>query len=428
MKKEKITAFLIMLQNFILILFPLIFSKRGNQTRNNAILILVILTIVYLIIRKKKIDLDKKIVFYGLGCILFMTISILLLKNDYTAEKFKIYSRNMLAIIFGFCITQIKLKEKTLKYMLPILTISSIFPIWRALNEWYKKGFSINERIFGDNWPTVFAVELGIFLLVSMIVLLYEKNYIIKIVAIFSMILGYVALVGTQTRITILIIPVIYFLILMLKNYKLGIIFSIFFLLIAFLTTAFNFEKYFNRFDLNNSEGSYSNKIRILTYERSIEMIKKSHLLGIGFYNFQDRSLGISPELKKYIIINGEDKIVDPKLPVNESTLRIYADTNSHSHNNLLETLLAQGILGLICYILFYYYMLKNCILNLKNCINGEYKKYFILGFFTIIYLFLNGMVESNIYMEKVNQMTFFILGLALNEKFFCNNKKDNKE
>ena len=50
MKKEKITAFLIMLQNFILILFPLIFSKRGNQTRNNAILILVILTIVYLII------------------------------------------------------------------------------------------------------------------------------------------------------------------------------------------------------------------------------------------------------------------------------------------------------------------------------------------------------------------------------------------
>ena len=60
--------------------------------------------------------------------------------------------------------------------------------------------------------------------------------------------------------------------------------------------------------------------------------------------------------------------------------------------------------------------------------VNEEYKKYFILGLFTIIYLFLNGMVESNIYMEKVNQMTFFILGLALNEKFFCNNKKDNKE
>ena len=425
MKKEKITAFLIILQNFILILFPLIFSKRGNQTRNNAILVLIILTIVYLIIQKKKINLDKKIIFYGLGCILFMTISVFLLKNDYTSEKFKIYSRNMLAIIFGFCITQIKLKEKTLKYILPIFTISSIFPIWRALNEWYEKGFSINERIFGDNWPTVFAVELGIFLLISIVVLLYEKNYIIKTVAVFSAILGYVALVGTQTRITILIIPVIYFLVLMIKNYKLGIIFSIFFVIIAFLIITFNFEKYFSRFDLNNRDGSYSSKIRILTYERSIEMIKKSHLLGIGFYNFQDKSLAISPELKKYIIVNGEDKIVDPELPVNESTLRVYADTNSHSHNNLLEILLAQGILGLICYILFYYNMLKNCILNLKKCINEEYKKFFILGLFVILYLFLNGMVESNIYMEKVNQMAFLLLGLALNEKFFCKNRKE---
>ena len=94
----------------------------------------------------------------------------------------------------------------------------------------------------------------------------------------------------------------------MIKNYKLGIIFSIFFVIIAFLIITFNFEKYFSRFDLNNRDGSYSSKIRILTYERSIEMIKKSHLLGIGFYNFQDKSLAISPELKKYIIVNAKSE------------------------------------------------------------------------------------------------------------------------
>ena len=55
MRKEKISVFLVTIQNFILILFPLILSKRGNQTRNNAILILIILTIVYIIIQKKNI-------------------------------------------------------------------------------------------------------------------------------------------------------------------------------------------------------------------------------------------------------------------------------------------------------------------------------------------------------------------------------------
>ncbi len=427
MRKEKISVFLVTIQNFILILFPLILSKRGNQTRNNAILILIILTIVYIIIQKKKINLDKKIILYGLGCIIFMTLSILLLKDDYTVEKFKIYYRSVLAIIFGFCITQIELDEKILKYILSIFSISSLFPILRALTEWHKKGFSINERIFGDNWPTVFAVELGIFLIVSMVVLLYEKNYIMKIIATFSIISGYIVLIGTQTRITILIIPAIFFFILLLKNYKLGIIFSIFFVIMFFLVIIFNFDKYFNRFDINSKDGSYSSKIRILTYERSIEMIKKSHLLGIGFYNFQDNSLNISPELKKYVIVNNEDKIVDPKLPVSENTLKIYANTNSHSHNNLLETLLAQGILGLICYVLFYYSILKNCILNLNNFMHEECRKFFVLGLFILLYLFLNGIVESNIYMEKVNQMAFLIFGLALNEKFFLNNKK-NKE
>ena len=72
MKKEKIAVFLVGAQNFILILFPLIFSKRGNQTRNNTIIVLIILTIACIIIQKKKINLDKKMMLYGLGYILFI--------------------------------------------------------------------------------------------------------------------------------------------------------------------------------------------------------------------------------------------------------------------------------------------------------------------------------------------------------------------
>ena len=44
-----------------------------------------------------------------------------------------------------------------------------------------------------------------------------------------------------------------------------------------------------------------------------------------------------------------------------------------------------------------------------------EYKQYFLLGLMVVIYVWINGFTEVTIYMEKVNQMMFFILGLALN-------------
>ena len=47
-----------------------------------------------------------------------------------------------------------------------------------------------------------------------------------------------------------------------------------------------------------------------------------------------------------------------------------------------------------------------------------SYIAFFTLGIALIIYVLLNGIVEANIYMTKVNQMLFFILGFSLNKKF----------
>ena len=423
MKKDKFLNYLVILQNFILVISPYIFSKRGNHTRNMVVIILVLLVIFSMVAGSKQIIFDKKILIFSLCCIFFMTISFLRLGGTYLEFQLKIYQRTIIAMIMGFCITQIDIKEKVYRYLLPIFSLCSFFPIYRGINEWHKSNFGANVRIFGDNWPTVFSVELGAFLIVSMVVLFYDERKFFKITAFFSVVLGYFVIIGTQTRIMIVLIPFIFIIVSFIKNYKLGLSLSTGFLLIGILLGCLNFEKYFQRFDNDSTDGNYSNQVRIQTYKRSIEMIKESKFLGVGFYNFQGNSIKLDPSYKNYIIHEDDNVFVNPNIMVSKETLKIFACTNSHSHNNFLEIILAQGILGFLSYIFFIYYLFRNLIRKYKKSSLYLYKRFFVLGIVLLIYILLNGLVEANIYMEKVSQLSFFILGLALNKKFNIENR-----
>ena len=59
-----------------------------------------------------------------------------------------------------------------------------------------------------------------------------------------------------------------------------------------------------------------------------------------------------------------------------------------------------------------------------KNDDFKEYKQYFLLGLIVIIYVWINGLTEVTIYMEKVNQTMFFILGFALNKNINITGEK----
>ena len=181
MKKAKINNYFIILQNILIILYPYLLSKKGNTSRVSGTLLLVIISLTYLIFAKNKIQFNKKIAIGGLGYMLFMTISMFTLKSDFSYEKFKMYERTMVYLLFGFSITQIDIDERIYKYILIMFSFLSFFPIYRGLKEWAGNDFSPVMRLFGDNWPTKFPVELGLFLLVSMIVLLYKYKILIKI-------------------------------------------------------------------------------------------------------------------------------------------------------------------------------------------------------------------------------------------------------
>ena len=62
-------------QNFILIMLPYAISKAGNHSRNTTIITLIAVTFIYIIIGKKKIELDKKLIIFGALYILITSLS-----------------------------------------------------------------------------------------------------------------------------------------------------------------------------------------------------------------------------------------------------------------------------------------------------------------------------------------------------------------
>ena len=428
MKKAKINNYFIILQNILIILYPYLLSKKGNTPRVSGTLLLVIISLTYLIFAKNKIQFNKKIAIGGLGYMLFMTISMFTLKSDFSYEKFKMYERTMVYLLFGFSITQIDIDERIYKYILIMFSFLSFFPIYRGLKEWAGNDFSPVMRLFGDNWPTKFPVELGLFLLVSMIVLLYKYKILIKILAGISIILGFVVILGTQTRIMIVLIPLIFIIALVINKNKKLLIISCFTLILGLVVTFSILSPYFQRFKEGNSDGNFSSKIRLLIYKRSIELTKKSNFLGVGYHNYQAYSLRVPPDFSEYVHFEPDNLTYKKEIPINDDTIIIYAYTTDNSHNNILDILLTQGIFSL----LFYIYMYLNIFIELakkyRNESLKEYRQYYLLGLIVIIYVWINSFTEVTIYMEKVNQMAFFIFGLGLNKKFSNSSKKINKE
>ena len=415
MKNEKISNYLIVLQNILILVYPYLLSKRGNSSRVSATFFLVLLFLIYMILTKNKIIFNKHIAIGGIGYMLFMTISMFILKNDFSYEKFKMYERTIVYLLFGFSMTQIEIDRRIYKYILIFFSFLSFFPIYRGLSEWRDNNFSPTMRLFGDNWPTKFPVELGIFLLISMVILLSKYKLWIKIIAGLSIILGYIVILGTQTRIMIILIPLIFLVAVVINKNKKIFVLSCFVIILGLVISFGALNSYFQRFNDKNIDGNFSSKVRVLIHKRSFELTKRSNFLGIGYHNFQAYTLRVPPDFSEYVHFEPDNLTYKQEIPLNDNTLIIYAYTTDNSHNNILDILLTQGIFSL----LFYIYMFLNIFLQLVRRYRDkdlkEYKQYFLLGLMVVIYVWINGFTEVTIYMEKVNQMMFFILGLALN-------------
>ncbi|MDR2879191.1 MAG: O-antigen ligase family protein [Fusobacteriales bacterium] len=413
-------------QNFILIMLPYAISKAGNHSRNTTIITLIAVTFIYIIIGKKKIKLDKKLVIFGALYILITSLNFWNIRDSYNREQMKTYTGVVIYILFAFSMTQIDIDKRLYRWIPVLISLFSLAPAFRALSEWHKNGFSTDYRIFGDSWPSVFCMELGMMILASIVVIFYEKQRIFKVLASISLIIGFTAIVGIQARIAIAMIPFFFLLTAASKNLKIGVKLGIAFLVCLLVTVSTDFEKYFKRFDSSDPGGSYSNQVRVEIYKRTKELIKENSVLGIGFYNLRGVNVKDEPRLLEYV--ETDTLGIKKEIPGTQENLKLWSYSATHLHNNLLETLVTQGILGLVSYVCFLFFLLVNLLKNFRNKDFIESREVFVLACIAFLYITIDGIIDTNIYMIKVNQAFYFMMGLALNKRFFLGKQEKDGE
>lgn len=166
------------------------------------------------------------------------------------------------------------------------------------------------------------------------------------------------------------------------RNLAVSIIF------IALISTVLvNNPKFMHRLDTIDDFDKYqSNTERILMWQSAWNMFKDHPILGVGLGQYKEnyQQKYISPEAK------------EPQL--------------SHAHNNFLQMLAENGIVGFVGFaIMFGYIVFKNLIdwLKTKNV-------YALMITFSTICLLLQGFTEYNVGNSAVIKMYFLILGVCV--------------
>ncbi|MEH1738780.1 O-antigen ligase family protein [Fusobacterium varium] len=215
--------------------------------------------------------------------------------------------------------------------------------------------------------------------------LLYSKKTIIKIISGIIFLLSFLVLMSTNSRITLLTIPLIILITLLIKfkiKFKYLIIFFI--LGICFIKEP-HLNKYLYRVKRLTSIENIEKETRIKIWLKGIDDFKKNKSKALGFYYYNNHELGA-----------------------------ISWEKNPHLHNNFLEIMVTQGIGAIIFYISFNIFLLLEFIKKLKSTQIKSQKILIYLSISILVFLNLTGLTDCNIYFSKVNQLAFFVFALAL--------------
>ena len=411
---NKVSGFITKFQNLILIFYPFLLGKDGSHTRYIVTIAFVILGIFNLLINKKVHSIPKKILVSFLGCIVFLSLSLIKLDKVYLNEIIIYYKEIVVCFLFVIMLTQLDINEKLKKCMLPLISVFSLYPLYRAMREWSLMGFDTEIRLTGNHGPSIFAVELGLFAIVSLIVILYYKKIYLKVIALIAGVLCLFCILGTQTRSVIIILPLIIIGILVIRNFKVGILASLALCAVLVFFVSLNPDEYLRRFDTENSDGGASNNIRMEIYKRSVKVGIESKFMGIGFFNYRRASLAMEPYYTDYIDYDKkeykEEKVPEP---LNVKAMACVAE---HTHSNFLEVLITQGIFAFLFYIFLIFSLFWELIKKFRQELEEINKGIILAALAALLFVTLNGIIDVNLYMNQVNQLLALLLGIAFSK------------
>ena len=211
---------------------------------------------------------------------------------------------------------------------------------------------------------------------------MYYKKVYLKLLAFLYSLAVLILIFGTQSRNTFLALPITIIFVLILFNWKKGIIVSLILFGGIFLLFKYNHNlETINRIDSSiTSIKKVKVDARYTIFSDGIKEAKNYPIIGKGFYYYKNQKL----------------------YSANENL--------DHYHNNFIETAVTQGLLTLIVYIIF---LVTLFIRMLKNYFKEDdrLKRYIkLFGLAVFIFSNLYGLFEPIFYFEKIYQLIFTII------------------
>ena len=365
-------------------------SRRGGDTKDIiSIFIMFLITIYSFKNGIKGYLIHKRDIIISVIYLILVSISYIIV-DDKGNDKFYVFSHTTIfSVGFMLVLLNYKLEDKYVKYILPILLLISIPPIYKGCIDFYKNLDVLKfYRLVGDTSTPKYAAEVGIYLFLGLFSCIYYKNICIKIILACYTIIVLTLVFFTQSRGAFLAIPATIILIFTILDWKKGLIAAI-----VTFALMFSLFKYTNKTDkimlVNRIERSIMTKEKIEKDARytifldGIKEAKNYKIIGKGFFFYKGQKLH-----------SANEKI-------------------DHYHNNFIETAVTQGSLTLIAYIIFLINLFISMVKNyLKE--NDRLKKYIkLLAISTFVFINFYGLIEVSFYFEKIYQLVFTIIATS---------------
>ena len=396
---KKISLFITVL----LTLYLFFIAKRGGDTKH-IFSILLMLTIAFqmVITKENKIKIYKYLYLAGIGYIICVGLSYL--KTENQINKLPDFL-NVVLYTTGFFLLSLnaKFEERVYKNFIPIVTIFSYDAIYRGIIELPLYFKNSEFRLTGGVGPTVYATEIGIYVIIGVFGLIHYKNIKYKIFYILYFLMNFLLMLGTQSRALLVFLPITFIILIIIKKRKEGLLIFCGMLVVG-LVAFKNIEKipFIQRLSSISGIEKIKSDARFIIIEKGIEIEREIFPKNLGFYAYKEGKLTLSPKVEE-----------------NKKILEIdFGKKYIHFHNVLLELLVTQGILSLIFYLLFNLLIFKELLKKYLEPQKNEQTNIIVsVALGTYIYFTLLGFVEVTFYFEKSSLLIYTILMIAFSEK-----------
>lgn len=328
----------------------------------------------------------KLVYIFGTIYLILLSLVFYFSENKSNARIEDFLGMTLYSVVYFLAVINIEVKKEIYLKAMPIITILSLGSLYRGLQDIYIHKNQLSwYRISGKTYTTVYAGEIGTYVVLGVLSIFIYKNKYIKLgYCVYTFLCLYIVF-HTKSRNSMLMIPMALSIVYFIKDMRRGAI-GMIIITLALLFIIKNAAKIegLERLRTISSIEKIQKDARYSIFKEGITNGKKSLLLGEGFYKYKESTL---------------------------NTSRV--KSQPHYHNIFIETFATQGLPTLFSYLLFlfilFYYLIKNYIFEKKI----EIKKIRLLILVVALFMFLYGQAEPIFYFTKLYMVLFTVMTLG---------------